>query len=92
MPDIVIWQACGTPLAVLAAWGHAGRPRKQQQGFVVLQSQIFDDVGSGGSVGAFFILNFKKRVARKLLRIVLRHFGLVPSRLNVGKPENPSFS
>ena len=49
------------------------------------------DFGSGGGGrrgfgGCFFII-FKKRVARKVRRSILFHFGLVVFRFHFGKPE-----
>ena len=39
----------------------------------------------------FFVLNFENRVARKLRRLILLHFGLLTFRFHFGKPENLSF-
>ena len=43
------------------------------------------DLGSGGIWGAIFNVNFDKRVAQKLRRIIMLHFGLVTFRLHFGK-------
>ena len=41
---------------------------------------------------AIFIINFKKRVAQKLRRIILLHYGLVTFRFRFGKIEKSSLS
>ena len=47
------------------------------------------DVGFGGVWGAILAESCKKRVARKLCRIILLHFGLVTSRIRFGKTRKP---
>ena len=49
------------------------------------------DLGSWGVWGAISIVDFKKRVARKLHRIILLHLGLVTFRFHFGKPEQSLF-
>ena len=46
------------------------------------------DLGSAGSQGPICIVNCKKRVARKIWWIILRHFGLVTLTFNFGKNQN----
>ena len=45
----------------------------------------FQICGLGGVWGVILILNFNKRVAQKLRRIILLHLGLVTSRFHSGK-------
>ena len=48
------------------------------------------DLGSGGGVwGAFFAVNCKKKVARKLHGIILLHFGLIIFRIHFWKTRKP---
>ena len=46
-------------------------------------------LGSEGLLGAIFIVNIIKRIAPKLHRIILLHFGLVTFRIHFGKTLNP---
>ena len=46
------------------------------------------NLGSGGS-GAIFIVSFIKRLAQKLRRIILLHFGLVTFRIHLKKTRKP---
>ena len=43
-------------------------------------------------MGAIFIVNFGKRVARKLCRIMLLHFGIVTFRFHFGRTRKPFIS
>ena len=42
--------------------------------------------------GTIFIVNIEKRIARKLSRIILLHFGLVAFRFHFGRTRKFSFS
>ena len=48
--------------------------------------------GLGGLGEDIFTASFIKRIARKLRRIILLHFELIPVRFILGKPGNPSYS
>ena len=50
------------------------------------------DLGSRGSEGAISTVNLNKRLAQKLRRTILLHFGLIIFKSHFGKPGNPSFS
>ena len=50
------------------------------------------DFGSGGVLGAIFIVNIMKRIVQKLCRTILLHFGLVFFRIHFGKTKKVTIS
>ena len=50
------------------------------------------DLGSEGVWGTIVIVNLVKRLARKLRRVILFHFGLVTFRIYFRETDNSSFS
>ena len=53
------------------------------------KSRKFRILGLGRVGGFIFIVNFKKRVAEKLRRIILLHLGLITCRFHFGKNRTP---
>ena len=67
-----------------------GRTTKTMHYEYLGESGRIPDLGSGGGVwGTIFIINCSKRIAQKLRRIILLHFGLFIFRFHLGEARKP---